>query len=284
MTVFFAVGFFVPKNNFNTENMAAATETVETENMPAGSKVFLGGGERYAAHRGYSNYAPENSIAAFELAGKMGFWGIETDFYQTADGQFICLHDETLDRTTDGTGKPGDYTLEQLMQFNIDSGNYIETTENLKIPTMTEYLEICKKYSCVAVAEIKGVSDYDSFLNTIVSSGMEEMTIITGTLDDIKEIRARNSVIPVMTIGYTPAPYTDNLNKITEILENRGILYNYPQVDKAAVDILHSQGIYCGVWSVDDEETAEKYTEYGVDFIVTNEIPARLNHMINENE
>ncbi len=91
-----------------------------------------------------------------------------------------------------------------------------------------------------------------------------------------------------MTIGYTPAPYTDNLERITEISENRGILYNYPQVDQAAIDILHQQNIFCGVWSVDDTHKKQrcglqKYIDYGADFIVTNEIPARINHMVNDN-
>ena len=61
------------------------------------------------------------------------------------------------------------------------------------------------------------------------------------------------------------------------------LLYtSYPQVDQAAIDILHQQNIFCGVWSVDDTEPAQKYIDYGVDFIVTNEIPARINHMVND--
>ena len=81
-----------------------------------------------------------------------------------------------------------------------------------------------------------------------------------------------------MTIGYTPAPYTDNLERITEISEKQRILYNYPQVRIGRTDILHQQNIFCGVWSVDDTETACKYIDYAADFIVTNEIPARINH------
>ena len=142
-------------------------------------------------------------------------------------------------------------------------------------------MEICRNHRFI---EIKNITNYDAFLNTIIASGLETHCIITGAIDDVKEIRARNSIIPVMTIGYTPAPYTDNLERITEISENRGILYNYPQVDQASIDILHQQNIFCGVWSVDDTETAQKYIDYGVDFIVTNEIPARINHMVNDNE
>ena len=288
MLLLFAVATVMLKISPNSKDTvtastagAAGTSTTQSGEV---SPLFGEGGEKFVAHRGYSNYAPENSIPAFELAGKIGFWGIETDISETSDGQFVCMHDEDIDRTTDGTGMVGDYTLEQLAAFRIDKGNYVKTTENLKIPTLKEYLDICVKYDCVAVVEIKNVQNFDSFLNVITDSGIADRCIITGELEAMKEIRARNSSIPVMTIGYTPAPYTDNLEHIVEIPDNRGVLYNYPQVDKTAIDILHQQGIYCGVWSVDDVDTARQYVDYGADFIVTNEIPARLDHMVNENE
>lgn len=214
----------------------------------------------------------------------MGFWGIETDISETTDGQFVCMHDETLDRTTDGSGNVTDYSLEEINGFKIDFGSNLKITENLKIPTMGEYLAICAKYASVPVIEIKSIRNYDAFLNEIIASGLESRCVITGAINDVMEIRARNSRIPVMTIGYTPASYTDNLTDIAQIPDNRGILYNYPQVEKEAIDILHGQNIYCGVWSIDEDDVALKYLEYGADFIVTNEIPARLTSMVNENE
>ncbi|RGF97201.1 hypothetical protein DXA10_02235 [Firmicutes bacterium AM55-24TS] len=141
-----------------------------------------------------------------------------------------------------------------------------------------QYIRKCTDYRNQKYHQLRCISKHNHSKRT------ETHCIITGAIDDVKEIRARNSIIPVMTIGYTPAPYTDNLERITEISENRGILYNYPQVDQASIDILHQQNIFCGVWSVDDTETAQKYIDYGVDFIVTNEIPARINHMVNDNE
>lgn len=279
----FALSFILPKiltrgSSTNTVNSNTLSDT------PYVTEVFDGDGEKFVAHRGYSGYAPENSIPAFEFAGKVGFWGIETDIFQTNDGQFVCIHDEELDRTTDGTCKVGDYSFEEIRNFKIDTGKNVDTTTSLKIPSFKEYLDICKKYDCVAVAEIKDISDYDSFLNEIKDSGLEKKCIITGELEALEEIRTRNSVIPVMTIGYTPAPYTDNLKQISSITENRGILYNYPQVDGAVIEELHRQDIFCGVWSVDNMDIAQVYLDYGADFIVTNEIPARLSHMINKNE
>ena len=281
----FAISIVWMKISPNNEvEQTIATENSHQTQDNTASPLLSENVEKFVAHRGYSGYAPENSIPSFELAGKIGFWGIETDIYETTDGQFVCMHYETLDRTTDGEGNVTDYSLEEIGQFTIDFGNNLKTNENLKIPTLDEYLEICGRYYCVAVVEIKTIRSYDVLLNKIIESGLENRCIITGTINDIKEIRARNNVIPVMTIGYTPAPYTDNLTDIAQIDDNRGILYNYPQVDQAAIDILHQQNVYCGVWSVDETDVAQDYINYGADFIVTNEIPARLNHMVNDNE
>lgn len=277
----FVVGIIISKlpNKNNTSPVSAVDNGI-----PYAQSVLSEGGEKFVAHRGYSNYAPENSIPAFELAGAMGFWGIETDISETSDGQFICMHDDDVDRTTDGEGNVNELSFDAINSFKIDFGSNISKTENLKIPTMNEYLSICVKYGCVPVVEIKNINNYDTFLNEIIASGLENRCVITGPINDILEIRARNTVIPVMTIGYTPAPYTDSLNDIAQIPDNRGVLYNFPQVDREAIDILHRQNIYCGVWSVDEADTAQAYEEYGADFIVTNEIPARLNHTINDNE
>ena len=291
MAALFAVSFgmniFLPKSD-DTGIAAASSHTSienqETEQSPQqSSSVFGGETERFVAHRGYSGYAPENSLAAFELAGKMGFWGIETDISETIDGYFICMHDDDLDRTTDGGGAVGDYTLSQLEAYNIDAGNYVRTTENLKIPTLEEYLNICKTYGCVGIVEIKGIKNYDAFLSVIDSCGMTDRCVITGgNVEDIQEVHARNASIPVMLIGYYPEPYSQCLTQIADIGENRGVLYNYPQVEQYVVETLHNQNVLCAVWTVDDTETAQKYLGYGVDFIVTNEIPARLSYETRE--
>ncbi|MBQ2670068.1 MAG: hypothetical protein IJG06_04850 [Clostridia bacterium] len=286
MAILFAAGnvlsWIFPRDDGYTPSVAAGGETASVE--ISYEPIFEGAAERFVAHRGYSGYAPENSAAAFELAGKMGFWGIETDISETSDGGFVCMHDETVDRTTDGDGKIGDYTLAAIEELSIDSGNYLRTTQNRKIPTFEEYLSICRRYGCVPVIEIKTIKNYDSFMEVIYNSGLAGRCIITGPIDALKEVRARNGEIPVFVIGYYPEPYSQCLEQIAGVGENRGVLYNYPQVEDYVVTALHNQNVYCGVWSIDDEATAEKYIGYGVDFIVTNELPARLNHMVNSND
>src|SRR5213594_3703990 len=70
------------------------------------------------AHRGASAAAPESTLAAFRLAAKLGADGIELDVRGTADGQLVVIHDASVDRTTDGSGKIAALTLEQLHRFD----------------------------------------------------------------------------------------------------------------------------------------------------------------------
>ena len=72
------------------------------------------------AHRGYSGRYPENTMLAFKEAGKLGVDGIELDVQLTKDGEVVVIHDEKIDRTTDGPGYVIDYTLQELKKFNAD--------------------------------------------------------------------------------------------------------------------------------------------------------------------
>lgn len=79
---------------------------------------------RVIAHRGASAYAPENTMAAFELAVELGVHEIETDVKFTKDGKLILFHDDTLNRTTNGSGRPSEFTLEELKR--LDAGSWLQ--------------------------------------------------------------------------------------------------------------------------------------------------------------
>ncbi|PKN93369.1 MAG: hypothetical protein CVU44_10815 [Chloroflexi bacterium HGW-Chloroflexi-6] len=92
------------------------------------------------AHRGASAHAPENTLAAFKLAAEQGADGIEFDVKLSADGQVVVHHDPTLDRTTTGKGKIGDYSLAELKK--LDAGAWFgEAYRGEPIPTLAEIFE-----------------------------------------------------------------------------------------------------------------------------------------------
>ena len=96
---------------------------------------------RIWAHRGCSQNYPENTLTAFKKAMEVpGISGIELDIQLTRDGEMVVIHDERIDRTTDGFGFVRDYTLEELKSFHIYNG----MGEAEKIPSMREVLELLK--------------------------------------------------------------------------------------------------------------------------------------------
>ena len=85
------------------------------------------------AHRGASGYAPENTLDAFRKAVEMGADGIELDVQMTKDGELVVIHDETIDRVSNGKGWVKDYTYEELKKFNFNKTHQEYTKE--EIPT-----------------------------------------------------------------------------------------------------------------------------------------------------
>ena len=142
------------------------------------SPLLAATGVKFIAHRGAMTDAPENTIPAFTIAGQHHVWGIETDVWETSDGYFVCLHNETVDAMTDGTGKVREKTLAQVRALTIDAGANIEDYPNLQIPTLEEYLTICKRYGVVATVEIKGISNYAGFVETIMQAGLEASVVL----------------------------------------------------------------------------------------------------------
>lgn len=128
------------------------------------------------AHRGDWRNAPENSLQSIEKAIGMKVDMIELDIQPTKDGSFICMHDETLDRTSTGKGPIKDYTTEELKKFVLRSGNGIKTRQ--PIPTLKEALNVCKGHILVNID--KGGTYIKEIMPIIQECGMEKQVIIKG--------------------------------------------------------------------------------------------------------
>ena len=106
-------------------------------------------------HRGFSGKYPENTMLAFEKAIEVGADGIELDVQLTKDGEIVVIHDETIDRTTDGKGYVVDYTYEELSKFDA-SYIYRGKMGFNKIPTLKEYFELIKDLDFITRHRCKG--------------------------------------------------------------------------------------------------------------------------------
>jgi glycerophosphoryl diester phosphodiesterase len=106
------------------------------------------------AHRGASGYAPENTLAAFRKAVAQGVTFIETDLHLTRDAHFVAIHDETVERTTNGHGAVHNMTLAEVRR--LDAGSWFASEfMGERIPTLEEILEFARKNDAVFYLEMK---------------------------------------------------------------------------------------------------------------------------------
>jgi len=170
------------------------------------------------AHRGASGHAPENTLAAFKKAVALGATFIETDLQLSRDARFVAIHDDTLDRTTNGQGKVHDQTLATLRR--IDAGSWFGSDyAGERIPTLEEILEFSKKNDIVFYLELKPSGSW----------GGEHALI--GAL------RESSEVARVVVISFDPTILA-GLRKIEPTLMT-GVLYDGQLADplKTAVDV-----------------------------------------------
>jgi glycerophosphoryl diester phosphodiesterase len=243
----------------------AAIYKIKNLNIPLIDKKI-----RYIAHRGLSGIAPENTIPAYVLAGGK-YWGAECDIMTTADDEWVLMHDDTVDRTTDGSGTVISKTLAEIMALTVDYGNNIATYPGLKVPTFEEYLFTCKKFNLVPVIEIKYSSATETNISDLVNkiklyNFENDCIIISFYLTILQYIRKYSENIKIQ---YLTSITETNIN-ICKELKKCGI--DTDSLSKTNVESCHSNGIEVNVWTVDVAQTAKTYIGYGTDYITTNKL------------
>ena len=149
------------------------------------------------AHRGFSGYYPENTMLAFQkVVEETVADGIEMDVQLTKDGEVVIMHDETLDRTTNGTGNLRDYTLAELKMLSVGV-NVKGILPRQTIPTLREYLAWMKTTNLITNIELKtSIFEYDGIeeklLALVREFGLEDRIIYSSfnhyTVKRIKEL------------------------------------------------------------------------------------------------
>ncbi|QJD95448.1 glycerophosphodiester phosphodiesterase family protein [Mucilaginibacter robiniae] len=179
----------------------------------AQSKVMV------AAHRGDWRNAPENSLRAFQSAAAMGVDIVELDLKKTKDGEIVIMHDETISRTTDGKGKPADYTFEEIRQLRLKNGLGRVTAYN-PIPTLKEVM-LALKGTSVKVNLDKSWPYYNEAYTILQQTGTLKQAIFKSELP-YDSLKARYPQL-ISNIIYMPVvnldkPYAKKF--ITDYLKN----------------------------------------------------------------
>ena len=221
------------------------------------------------AHRGVSGLERENTCPAFLVAGAKSYYGIETDVHVTKDGEIIVFHDDDLKRLLGIDKKVEECTFEYLRSLNLSNFSG-EVQKSLFLPTLQEYIDICKRYNKVAVLELKNPMQKQyivKIVNIIKEFDMFENTIfISFAGENLVELKSEypNAKAQFLFCDAT----TENL----QFMKKYGLdadMY-FGNLTKEYAKQLKENGIKINCWTVDNLQDAKNLALLGVDFITSN--------------
>jgi glycerophosphoryl diester phosphodiesterase len=225
------------------------------------------------AHRGASTYAPENTFAAFDLALRMGARHLELDVQATRDGHVVVIHDETVDRTTDGTGPVAGQPLAALE--TLDAGSWFAPRfAGERIPT---FAEVLRRYRGRAHlhTEIKGRSPglTRHTADLVRKHGMlGQVTLTSFQAARLEEARA---CAPELPRGWLVAEVDDAVLSRARAL---GLAQLCPRATTLTPELtrrLHAEGFLVRAWGVATEDLMRRVLDAGADGM-TVDFPDRL--------
>lgn len=229
------------------------------------------------AHRGASEYAPENTLSSFYLGMLQGANGIETDVQRTKDGVLVLFHDGILDRVSDGTGELSDYTFEELGKLKI----YGNSTTGFydRIVTLREFLDKFSHYDIQFAIELKGEGVEEDTLNMINEFGILSKTTFTSfKFDYISKIKELNSKARV---GWLVDEVTDeSINRLLDI-GGEEIAPKAECITEELVKKLRAINIGVRAWGIYNINLMKKMCMLKVDGMTVN-FPDRLFQFLNQ--
>lgn len=215
---------------------------------------------RIVAHRGVPHLAPENTIASFAKALELGATAIELDVHLTSDGRLAVLHDETVDRTTNGAGRVLDLTLEDIQRLKIDGG--------LRIPSLDEVLDWAAPANVFIHVEIKA----SIALRPAVELLMKKNFVGRARISSFWH-RAVQQVKSICRELETGVLYSASPVQNTQLAIDAGADALHPHhsyVTEELVRDARARGLKLTTWTVDNASELERLAALGVDEVVTN--------------
>lgn len=213
-------------------------------------------------HRGFAGQYPENTILSFKKAIEIGVDFIEIDVRESKDGKLVVIHDESINRTTDGKGVVREMTYKEIEKYDagIKSGYPGE-----KIPLLSEVFEETGDKVKILI-EVKEC-EIEKLIELIERYKMEERVFVGSfNIEYLKEIRQKLPVVSTALISEN-IPY----RYLTECIELgiRKIDVAFPHLNKGNVKELAGAGFLVNAWTPNKKQDLEKVVSYGVHFITT---------------
>lgn len=230
------------------------------------------------AHRGASGHAPENTLAAFRLAAKMGAQFIETDLRLTRDGHVIAIHDATVNRTSNGRGRVSRMSLAKIRE--LDAGGYLAGDKRSspceRVPTLEEILELARDARIGCYLELKSLAGQGlegKVIRAVRAAKMSSRTVIISFHSAILRI-VRDLDASIVT-GLIVAKPTARSIALAQRIGARQFLPRGDRVTPALLAKAQDAGLGVVAWTVNDPASMRRLIAAGVQGIITN-YPDRL--------
>lgn len=230
------------------------------------------------AHRGLSGLEKENTHAAFVAAGNRSYWGIETDIHHTADGKYVCIHDASTARVGIDDINVELCTYDTVRSLLLCEKNGTKGRTDIRIPSLEEYVRICKHYGKVCVLELKGTFETEHLrevLDILAAEDWKDNTVIIAFgLENLIRLREvdPDQKVQYLTSGKDFVENPASVERMYEILNTYNFdldIYHKALTPEISARV-HADGHVVNVWTVDTEEDASAAVAMGVEYITTN--------------
>ncbi|EJN0198507.1 TPA: glycerophosphodiester phosphodiesterase [Staphylococcus aureus] len=228
------------------------------------------------SHRGLPSDFPENTMVGYREVMGLNVAMLEINVHLTKDQHFVVIHDETIDRTSDGKGRIADYTLSQLKSF--DFGSYKDVAfKGERIPTLDEVLSLCLKFDKKLLIELKSPNLYPGIeckLLAFLEEKKVDATQVVIQSFDIECIEKLNTLGSIYELGVLCSKRKywykkPNFSRIAQIASY--VNPNYALVTRKFVDEAHHHQLQVLPYTVNKLKTGEKLRHMGVDGLITDD-------------
>lgn len=206
-------------------------------------------------HRGARFEKPENTMSGFLHALKLGMDGIELDVRKTHDQKIIVIHDDTVDRTSNGSGKVSDMSLDELLQLDFGEGEKIQLLEDV-IPVICE--------SAILFIELKDDS-VEEVVEIVGNSGFKAKIVIKSF--DHRQLKKTNELDPTIELAALMVCTPVDPKLIAESCGASTLSINLSYIDKEFIDRAHQSNIKICGWNCNDLEQMKTYKSLNLDWM-----------------
>ena len=226
---------------------------------------------RMIAHRGLSGIETENTCSAFVAAGNRSYFGIETDVHRTLDGQYVIIHDDDTLRVSGESLAVEGSALSALRALRLRERDGAFSRADLMLPTLPEYIGICRKYDKTAVLELKNhmeQADIENIIAVIRAAGWLERTIFISF--DLPNMLCVRRLLPEQKAQFlientVPDDLIDTLTRY-----RLGLDIDHQLLTPSLARACREAGVEINVWTVNTWEDARRVIGLGVDYITSN--------------